>query len=57
MGGDSGSAYIFMRDHPSADAWGEVAKLTASDGATADYFGYSVALDGDTALIGAYQGT
>ena len=29
------------------------AKLTADDGATSDYFGVSVALSGDTALVGA----
>ncbi len=28
--------------------------LTASDGATGDYFGYSVALSGNTALVGAF---
>ncbi len=34
----------------------ELKKLTASDGAVSDYFGYSVSLssDGSTALIGAY---
>lgn len=32
----------------------EVEKLIAADGAGADYFGYSVAVDGDTAVIGAY---
>ena len=30
------------------------AKLLASDGAVSDYFGYSVAFDGDTAVIGAF---
>ena len=29
-------------------------KLTASDGAQSDYFGYSISIDGDTAVIGAY---
>ncbi len=29
-------------------------KAIASDGAAGDYFGYSVALSGDTALVGAY---
>ena len=50
---DSGSdsAYIFTR---SGSTWSEATKLTASDGAATDYFGYSVALSGDTALIGAY---
>lgn len=54
---DSGSVYIFMRDHPSADAWGQFAKLTASDAAGFDYFGSSVAIAGDSALIGAPGGT
>ena len=32
-GGASGSAYVFDRDEGGADNWGEVAKLTVSDGA------------------------
>ena len=32
----------------------ELAKLTASDASTYDYFGVSVAIDGDTIAIGAY---
>ena len=32
----------------------EVAKLTAGDGAANDYFGYSVSIDGDTVVVGAY---
>ncbi len=32
----------------------EVAKLLADDGATNDFFGFSVALSGDTAVIGAH---
>jgi hypothetical protein len=46
----SGSAYIFVRD---GDVWSEQAKLNASDPAFQSYFGYEVAVDGDTALIGA----
>ena len=34
--------------------WSESQKLTAGDGAAQDYFGYSVSLSGDRALIGAY---
>jgi hypothetical protein len=37
---------------PSA-AWSQQAELTPSDGAAYEDFGYSVALSGDTALIGA----
>ncbi len=50
---DSGSAYVFTR---SGSSWTELAKLTASDGAADDWFGISVALDGDTAVVGAEQG-
>ncbi|MBS0198569.1 MAG: hypothetical protein JSR77_17600 [Planctomycetes bacterium] len=47
-GADSGAAYIF-----SATTGAFVAKLTAADGLTGDWFGYSVAIDGDTAVVGA----
>ena len=52
QGGDSnrGGAYIFEVQDGS---WTEVAKLTASDGAEEDYFGYSVSISGETVLIGA----
>ncbi|HET6494489.1 MAG TPA: FG-GAP repeat protein, partial [Thermoleophilia bacterium] len=46
----AGAAYVFVR---SGGAWVAQAKLTAADGADLDLFGYSVALSGDTALIGA----
>ncbi len=47
-GVDSGSAYVFTR---SAGVWTQQAKLSASD---AQQFGFSVSLDGDTALIGSF---
>jgi len=50
-GSNSGSAYVFTR---SAGVWTEQAKLTASDAAATDLFGFLVAVDGDTALIGAF---
>jgi len=50
---DTGSAYIYERNQGGTDAWGEVKKLTASDGATSDFFGWSVAIDGPIALVGA----
>ena len=37
----------------SNGVWSEQQKLTASDGAQYDSFGYSVSIDGDTAVIGA----
>jgi len=36
------------------DPFFEKAKLTASDGAANDYFGYAVAISGDTVVVGAY---
>lgn len=45
-----GAVYVFER---SGTAWTQVQKLTASDGATSDYFGNSIAIDGDTAMIAA----
>ena len=51
----SGSAYIFDEDEPSdQNGWGEVEKLTASDGAMFDFFGGSVAISMDTAVVGAF---
>ena len=52
---NAGSAYVFMRTGgPGAPGWTEQAKLTASDAAAGDYFGYSVSVSGNTAVIGAY---
>ena len=48
----AGSAYVFIR---SGTIWTPQAKLIASDAAVADYFGISVALSGNTAVIGAYD--
>jgi len=49
----AGSAYFFARNNGGADAWGEVQILEASARALHDHFGYSVAIDGDTAVVGA----
>jgi cyclophilin family peptidyl-prolyl cis-trans isomerase len=54
-GSNSGSAYIFAPDDLNPDNWNQIAKLTASDAAAGDYFGYSVAIGGGHALVGAYQ--
>ncbi len=53
-GTDSGSAYVFYRNEGGDDNWGQVAKLTASDGAVRDYFGGLVGISGDYAIAGAY---
>ena len=49
-GDDSGAAYVFVR---GGATWTQQAQLTAADGAGGDQLGGAVALDGDTALIGA----
>ncbi len=50
---EAGSAYIFARNQGGQDNWGQVKKLTASDGAGSDEFGWSVAINGDLAIVGA----
>jgi hypothetical protein len=50
---DTGSSYLFSREGP---AWRQQAKLTADvSGSTDDNFGFAVALDGETAVIGANE--
>ena len=48
----SGSVYIFRMTDSDA-TYGQVAKLTAADGAAGDWFGRSVAIDGNTVVVGA----
>lgn len=50
-GGKAGSAYVFSR---ASGEWRQTAKLVASGGESEDRFGRAVALDGDTAVVGAY---
>jgi hypothetical protein len=52
-GTPTGSAYVFRYD-AGEDAWVEEQKLLAGDAAMFDNFGFSVALDGETALVGAF---
>ena len=51
-GGNSGTAYVF--EQQADGTWSQTTKLTADDGASDDRFGWSVALDGGVAVIGAY---
>jgi len=46
----SGAAYIFARN---GDMWVHKKKLTPSDAAAYNFFGYSVAIDGDIAIVGS----
>ena len=47
---DAGSAYVFVR---SGTSWIEQQKLTASDKEAHAWLGYSVAVSGDRAVVGA----
>jgi len=50
LGAYSGTTFVFTR---TGTTWIQQAKLLASDGTAYDWFGSTVSLDGDTALIGA----
>lgn len=49
---DSGAAYVFVR---SGNIWSQEAYLKASNTDGSDWFGSSVAISGDTIIIGAYN--
>ena len=62
-GTDSGSVYVFTKPSGGWGTWVTLstiskaaltAKLTASDAAADDHFGWSVAVDGDNVVVGAY---
>ena len=52
--GGTGAAYILARNEGGPNNWGKAAELTASDGERRDVFGTRSAIDGDTAVVGAW---
>jgi uncharacterized protein (DUF2345 family) len=52
-----GAAYVFVKPEGGWVNMTETAKLTASDGATGAYLGASVAVSGDTIVLGAPEAT
>jgi hypothetical protein len=48
---NSGAAYVFKRD---GSTWTQEAKLKPSDADADQWFGYSVAIDANTAVVGAH---
>ena len=48
---DAGAAYIFTR---SGTTWSQQQKIQASDAQATDYFGISLAISGDTVVVGAH---
>ncbi len=51
-GFDAGAAYVFRSDDTNA-LWQQEAKLLADDGQPEDQLGFSVAISGDAAIVGA----
>ena len=51
--GGTGAAYVYRTTDGGA-TYNQVAKLTASDAAEWDRFGWSVAIEGDTIVVGAH---
>jgi len=49
---DSGAAYVFVR---RGSTWSQQAYLKASNTEAGDFFGYSVAVSGDTVVVGAQE--
>jgi hypothetical protein len=49
---EQGAAYVFVQ---TSGTWIQETELTSSDGASGDLFGYSVAISGSTAMVGAYN--
>ncbi|MBN1961533.1 MAG: fibronectin type III domain-containing protein [Deltaproteobacteria bacterium] len=50
---NAGAAYVFHRT--TANVWGSGVKLVAADAQASDLFGYAVAINGEYAVVGAYQ--
>ena len=51
----TGAAYVFHRNQGGTNNWGQVKRLTAPDAASNDEFGFSVAISGNTVLVGAHR--
>ena len=51
-GGDAGAAYLFDISNPEKPS--QITKLIPKDGAAFEHFGVSVAIDGTTAIVGAW---
>jgi len=49
----TGAVYLYGRNQGGADGWGEIKKITASDGESTDQFGGSVSIHISNVLVGA----
>ena len=50
---DSGAAYVFLLDPNNPSNWNQKAVLRASDAQQNDYFGWNIAINGNTVIVGA----
>ena len=50
-----GAGAVYVIRHDVAGSWGQEAYLKASNAAAGQEFGHSIALDGDTLVVGAYH--
>jgi plastocyanin len=50
-----GAAYVYSQDSSASGNWQQKARLESADPADSDFFGKSVAIDGDFAIVGAYR--
>jgi hypothetical protein len=50
---DAGAAYVFERNRGAPDLWGQAGQLVSSDAGGNELFGWSAAVDGDRAIVGA----
>lgn len=53
---NQGAVYVYLKPTSGWTSMTQVAKLTASDGIPEDWFGYSVAVSGDTIVVGCLGG-
>ncbi len=52
-GSSAGAVYIYQKDKGGTNSWGELKKILSNDGIALDYFGTSVSIAGDYAVVGA----
>ena len=52
-GNQSGAAYVYQRNFGGLNHWGELVRLSASDAASQDHFGWSVDISAGTVISGA----
>ena len=52
-GSSAGAVFIYQKNNGGTNSWGELKKLTSDDGIALDYFGTSVGIAGDYAVVGA----